>query len=1334
MIRLLAADCTNRVDPMNIAHDNDPSKHAALDSGVVAVTDYSCVYARHLFRAGLPSLSPTPNGNERTRFSILFVPDPELLGAARKRFLKAAARIQYPDFELVVLDEAAEGFGFDASRKVLQRDFVWFASGAQVPDPDIFDRLDRFIRQEASPDLVYFDSDVVDTVGRHVNPSFRYGWSESLFLAGDYIGEACVIRAGMVDAESLNNRMDPATYGAQRSRIIAKSIESGARVRGLPEVLVHSQYPVTVTLKAATLKAATTVTAVELDKNPLVSILIPFRDEVDVLKRCIDSIRTKSSYRPYELILISNGSKEPATLQYIETLSRQSDDVQVLHIDEPFNFSRLNNQGVNIARGEYLLFLNNDTEVITEAWIEHLLGAAGEAKVGAVGCKLLYPDHSIQHAGIILGGGSWDGKDHGVASLMYRGFVPGVDYDAMGVLDRRRDVEAVTAACMLVRKIDFLQVDGFDEEHLSVDFNDVDLCLRLQETGLRILYEPSATLTHYESYSRRASKSALDVRRFAQQVEYMFARHGRRLEHDRYFNINMSRSQGETYLNVVKTKDGTILRGNRIVNGRSRRVAILIIRHKPGFGVGVVVHAQAIALIEAGWKVTVYAMEYEPGFHEKPPYKVVIVPQPTPFFIGHLKYAGFDCVIAHTTPFFEILASLSPFTTAIAYEHGDPTPSLFGAAEVHIRQQIKDYKRKFVYPNVDRVIAISRFIAQDIGWLDATIIHNGADHLETASSGLTERDVQLFLEKFGLTGGEKLTRILAVCRLGPGEKNYKGLDNFVRFKKLFKDHENYEFWVLGKGCESDKEELEREGVKVILNASDRELALAYMACDHFVSFSKWEGFNLPLVEAQYFGKPAFALDVCSHPEVTLQSFHSLKAVAVKIQSMNREQTHALGESCREFASQFTWKNNVSRLVEITEATIQAAAPTKQVVRGRSFSRPFSNLMLEIFKIVHRTPMLNRLAYFPIAAAYRIKRSFRLRKSAEDTPGGGDPHARVMLPLSRNREYVEGLASICILSKDHMDLIRPCIESILEHSKDHAFEVLIGDTGSSDKDVLAFYEGLPDPVRVEFLGFYNFSASNNQVSRRASGEFLLFLNNDTEVLPGWLDGLQKPFRFENVAITGSKMLFRDSSIQHAGVEIFTKEPYRYVGWHPYSKFPRDYPETCFAKDVPAVTGACMMIRHALFDEIGGFDEAYVEECQDADLCLEVRRLKHRIVYTPDSCIYHYEGGTRTTRESQPDRDRFRARWQRFIDEAILSQATQSRKWIPELCLTAKADDVRTKELLALVSCLAKDFPELSVTVKAERLEDARVLAARIEARAVRWITVDYEDSRIYDLEL
>jgi GT2 family glycosyltransferase len=265
--------------------------------------------------------------------------------------------------------------------------------------------------------------------------------------------------------------------------------------------------------------------------SPKVSIIIPTRDRLDLIRVALNGLIHRTRYSNVEIIVVDNGSEERETLDHLQALERRG-DIAVLRDGGPFNFSRLSNRGAASASGEILLFLNNDVDVIHEDWLDEIVSHVLRPEIGAVGVMLYYENNTIQHAGVILGVGS-------VAGHAFRGH-PRAMPTAFHRSGLTRNLSAVTGACLAVRRGIFEEVGGFDEVNLPVAYNDVDLCLRIRAMGYRILWTPFAELYHRESASRGIDVSDADVQRSMGETRYMLGQWGAELASDPFFNPNLA--------------------------------------------------------------------------------------------------------------------------------------------------------------------------------------------------------------------------------------------------------------------------------------------------------------------------------------------------------------------------------------------------------------------------------------------------------------------------------------------------------------------------------------------------------------------------------------------------------------------------------------------------------------------------------------------------------------------------------------------------------------------------------------------------------------------------
>ena len=279
----------------------------------------------------------------------------------------------------------------------------------------------------------------------------------------------------------------------------------------------------------------------EISGNPKVTILIPNRDHGEDLARCIRSIQGKTTYENYEILVIENNSREKETFELYREL-QENGEARVITWEHPFQYAALHNFAVKEARGDYLVFLNNDTEVISESWLEEMLGICQKPQVGAVGAKLFYPDGTIQHAGVILGLG-------GVAGHIYAGF-PGDKDGYAARLVSVQDLSAVTGACMMTKKAVYQELGGMDER-FAVAYNDVDYCLRLREAGYSVVFTPYAALYHYESKTRGYEDTLEKQKRLEKETEAFRKRWGELLKKgDPFYNPNLSLKKADCSLRL----------------------------------------------------------------------------------------------------------------------------------------------------------------------------------------------------------------------------------------------------------------------------------------------------------------------------------------------------------------------------------------------------------------------------------------------------------------------------------------------------------------------------------------------------------------------------------------------------------------------------------------------------------------------------------------------------------------------------------------------------------------------------------------------------------------
>ena len=428
----------------------------------------------------------------------------------------------------------------------------------------------KAINENETPDFIYTDEDKVDSNGiNNFDASFKPDFSMQFLRSNNYICHFSVFKRDLLDKIGyFNSEYD----GAQDYDMILRITEQTDKIVHIPKILYHWRVHENSTAASSGSKTYTVQSGkkaleahlsrmnikgkvyeaefapnffkIEYDlfKTPLVSIVIANKDHKEDLKRCLDSLK-KSSYKNYEIIIVENNSSDNEIFEYYSEITKDGNIKVVSWRETGFNYSSINNLGVRESKGEYIILLNNDTEVINDNWIEELLSIAQFDNVGIVGAKLYYPDDTIQHAGVVIG-------MLGIAGHVYNGCFR-EDTGIFGRLKVRQNVSAVTAAVLMIKKSVYLEVEGLDEEMFKVAFNDIDLCMKVISAGYEIIWTPYAELYHYESKSRGSENTPEKYKRFQNEIRNFDKKWGMWLK-DPFYNENLDLLK--TYP-VVKQED-----------------------------------------------------------------------------------------------------------------------------------------------------------------------------------------------------------------------------------------------------------------------------------------------------------------------------------------------------------------------------------------------------------------------------------------------------------------------------------------------------------------------------------------------------------------------------------------------------------------------------------------------------------------------------------------------------------------------------------------------------------------------------------------------------------
>ncbi len=435
--------------------------------------------------------------------------------------------------------------------------------------PHALAKVVELLNEHPEADFIYSDEDKVDEQNIHKDPFFKPDWCPDSFLARMYTCHLGIYRRSLV-TEVGNFRVG--FEGSQDYDLVLRVTEKTDKIFHIPDVLYHwrihrqstaatsdaKPYAANAAQKALTeaierrgepgkITTRSNFPGVytvryQIKEPKLVSIIIPTKDLASTLDVCLKSIFTQTTYPNYEVVVIDNGSTEAETFKCLQFWHQQQPKRFSCHAyNVPFNYSEINNYAVKKAQGDYLLFLNNDTQVITPDWLEGMVEQAQRPSIGAVGSLLLYPDDTIQHAGVVLGVGGVAGHSHKHLHVSQPGYI--------SQAASTNNYSAVTAACLMCRREVFAAVGGF-EEQLAIAFNDVDLCLKIASRGYRNIYLPHVVLYHYESKSRGYENTPEKQMRFAGEINYMKEKWQQICDRDPCYNPHLTKNHEDYSLNV----------------------------------------------------------------------------------------------------------------------------------------------------------------------------------------------------------------------------------------------------------------------------------------------------------------------------------------------------------------------------------------------------------------------------------------------------------------------------------------------------------------------------------------------------------------------------------------------------------------------------------------------------------------------------------------------------------------------------------------------------------------------------------------------------------------
>ncbi len=742
-------------------------------------------------------------------------------------------------------------------------------------------------------DIVYSDHDTMDAIGRRSGPAFKPQFSPEYLARYNYIGDCLLLsRSVPLTPGQVASLLEPTA--SRFDRLVAQ-LAPHRRVEHVPFTLFHVFDPAP--------RTPHDLPAIP-DTGPSVAIIIPTRDGLDHLAPCIDSIVRLTSYDrdKVEIIVVDNNSVEPATLDYLAELAARP-RFTVLPYPQAFNFAEINNVGARASTQDVLVFLNNDTTVHDPAWLSKLVAYASQPGVGMVGGKLLFPDGSVQHGGCVAG------ASMGTVQHLLSSKHPA----EVAAADHTREMSIVTGACVAVRREVFNQVGGFDPI-LRITWNDVKTCLECLCAGLRNIYVADPLLTHDESKTRGHDNTRERYVRYFSEADYTRRRFRGFFYDDPSYNPNLSLEDAGQLAEPPRTRRPWFR-----LAGEPARILVLSTVYRIGFGVPVVIYQQVLKLKQLGYDVIIGGPVREEEFTFAGCERVILnsVREATSYAFMH----GVALVISHTPPFFDLPILIGGHIPVLAYDYGEPGAEFFSEPTRSYLLEV-GYRKRGAAALTTKIATISQAVKDETLNKDALVVGLANSHLPAWSEAFRpDRD---------RVRGERQWSgafvVLTVCRFSVNERSYKGLDKIAailrEFPYLYPEQSKTLVWVLaGAGAPDDVEQAEQLGFTVLPNVSDELLADLYKAADGYMSFSKWEGYNLGISQALAMGLPTIGSDIPAHREFPIKTTNSVLAAS---EWLAGEVVRRTAATAQRRATVYEWEDSTTKFAKVVTDMLDAA--------------------------------------------------------------------------------------------------------------------------------------------------------------------------------------------------------------------------------------------------------------------------------------------------------------------------------------------------------------------------------------------------------------------------
>ena len=1157
-------------------------------------------------------------------------------------------------------------------------------------------------------DILYSDEETQPDAGPPGDTFAKPDWSPELLLAFPYTGRLCLMRRDLV--RSLGGWHER-TAAAEDYALVLAAARGGAAIRRVDRTLYRrgATHIAAVCSSAAAVAArraalddhltalrdparavpddgpAAVRVRAPIPGTPLVSIIIATRDRIALLDQCIQSIVRKTGYGSFEIVIVDNDSSDPESRAYFARTPHR-----VVPAPGAFNFSAINNAGARAARGEYLLFLNNDTEVISTDWIESMLEWAARPGIGCVGAKLLFADGRIQHAGVALHDGS--------------AFHPGYGQrpNERTWLDSElvRNVSAVTAACLLVRRATFEEAGGFDES-FPVAYNDVDLCVRIMARGYRNLYTPYAVLFHYESSSRVAGVELSENEHLQKVVGDLlwadpYCPANQRLTPAAAGLLHKSSASGRGRLRraamraqdvvaavrwqrtSLKGADAGPASGEPDDGGTSpseavkwldsveidgqRRIALFmhpVARRTFSIAAGRPSRFVAwLALLPDAWTRNSGGVRFEAsvraGGQTRRRFHWVIDPGGRP---GHRRWRRVSIPLSAADGQAIELTLTTALPPGASPAHawaiwGDPTILERKDTRDIMRRQLRVIRSIGLKGTLRRYARILRGRPVNAEVYDAWFRQHRkaalADHHPTIEAFPHRPRISLITPVFN-TDPRWLERLVDSVRA-----------------------QTYPDWEL---CLADDGST-RDDTRAALDRLNGDSKIRIIRLSANAGISAASNAALAAATGEFAGlldhddelDPDALYEVVkllnAHPDVDL--------VYTDEDKLEFDGTHVEPYFKPDWSPEY-----LRSTMYIGHLTVYRRTLIERIGGFRSEFDGSQDYDLAL----RATAQTNRIRHIPRILYHWRKTQGSAAGDTAAKPWGLDAARRALadhvatLPIPATVEDQPGhgfwrvryqilgnpLVSVVIPTDGRIvqtrhgnrDLLWHCIRSIAQRTGYRNYELLIADNGRLSPQVMALLSEVPHRRLVyEMTHPFNFAAKVNFAARHARGEHLLLLNDDTEVINDeWMSAMLELSQQNEIGAVGGKLFYPDGRIQHVGVVLGIGGGACHVLAGHGGDAPGYFGSALVIRNYSAVTGACCMTRRAVFEEVGGFDERFALDFNDVDYCLRVGARGYRIVSTPFARLYHFEGASFGSREHIVNPAEIKAlsdRWSAVID--------------------------------------------------------------------------------------